>query len=160
MSDRVKVTPFTATGGFQFRDKTRESLENIDAALDVAEAAVEAIEGAGVLGFVPAVVTQTETLRGDFKVDIEDSKGNPADGLARVWFSTTEGGAPSATNNTVAFGTGTTIQIVLADAHYLVLADDGEIVGSVTINTDGDRFVNVEVGGKVKTIKLAIATIE
>lgn len=109
-----------------------------------------------------AEVTQTVTLRGDATIAVKTGDGDSITeaALVRVWFGTTDNGAPSATNNTVAVTTGTIIQEVLADAHLLVATDaDGAIALNVTINTDGTRYLMAEIGGKVVSQLLTIATI-
>lgn len=114
---------------------------------------------------VPTVaeVTQTVTLRGDATIAVKTGDGDAITeaALVRVWFGTTANGAPSATNNTVAVTTGTIIQAVLANAHLLVATDAaGAIALNVTINTDGTRYLMAEIGGKVVSQLLTIATIE
>ena len=109
-----------------------------------------------------AEAAQSVTLRGDATIQIVNPEGDSiaAQHLVRVWFGTEAFGAPCATDNTVAIETGTEIQAVLADAHYLILTDAaGAAEVHVTIDTDGSRFVMVEVGGKVTSTELTIDTI-
>jgi hypothetical protein len=110
-----------------------------------------------------AEIAQTVTLRGDLGIQVVDLEGNaiaePA--LVRVWYAATAGGVPSATNNTVAVQTGTTIQAVTANAHLLVLTNaSGAAELRVTITGAASRFAHVEIGGKVVVVELEIAVIE
>jgi hypothetical protein len=118
-----------------------------------------------VQGRVPtaAEVTQSVTLRGDLSIQVKDLEGVAvaAPTLVRVWYSTTAGGAPSATDNTVAVATGTIIQAVTANAHLLVLTDaNGVAVLRVTLSGAADRYANVEIGGRIVSVLLEIAVIE
>ncbi|MBP7430720.1 MAG: hypothetical protein KBC05_14900 [Candidatus Hydrogenedentes bacterium] len=118
-----------------------------------------------VLSRLPTVseTTQTVTLRGDAAIAVTDGAGAAIAeaALVRVWISTTDGGAPSATDNTVAVTTGTSIQAVTANAHYLILTDaTGDAAITVTVAGAGDRYVMVECGGRVASAKLEIAVIE
>ena len=123
-------------------------------------------QGLQALFALPTVVEldQTVTLRGDAKVTLVDAAGNAITGkhLVRVWYSTTDGGAPSDTDNTVAVHTGaTSIQAITANAHYLVLTSaTGEAELRATLAGAGDRFIHVEIAGKVASAKLEVAVIE
>ena len=122
-------------------------------------------QGLQALFAIPTVVEldQSVTLRGDAKIKLVDAADNAITGkhLVRVWYGTTDGGAPNASDNTVAIETGTQIQAVLADAHYLVLTDAaGEAELRATLAGAGDRFIHVEIAGKVASAKLEVAVIE
>ena len=117
------------------------------------------------LSRLPSVAekTQTVTLRGDATVSITDAKGTALaeKALVRVWISTTDGGAPDDTDNTVTTSGGTVIEAVEADAHYLLLTGaTGAVEVRVTVAGAGDRYVMVECGGRVASAKLEIAVIE
>ena len=118
------------------------------------------------LTLVPTVteLTQGTTLRGDAKIKLVDAAGNAVTGkhLVRVWYGATDGGAPSATDNTVVVHTGATaVQAVTANAHYLVLTDaNGEAEMRVTLAGAGDRYIHTEVCGRVASAKLEVAVIE
>lgn len=67
--------------------------------------------------------------------------------LLKVYLTTTDGGAPSATGNTVAWTTGTVVSTDLANAIYEVITDsDGLAAFSLTIVGAATRYVMVEVG--------------
>ncbi|MEN6535162.1 MAG: hypothetical protein ABFD89_15975 [Bryobacteraceae bacterium] len=106
--------------------------------------------------------TQTVTLRGDAAIVVKTGSGAALTeaALVRVWIAATDKGAPSATDNTVAVTTGTTVQAITANAHYLVLSDaTGNIALTVTVAGSGDRYVMTEIGGRVTSTKLTIASI-
>ncbi len=116
------------------------------------------------LGPTVVELDQGTTLRGDAKIKLVDAAGNAITGkhLVRVWYGATDGGAPSATDNTVVVHTGATaIQAVLANAHYLVLTGaTGEAELRVTLAGAGDRYIHAEVCGRVASAKLEVAVIE
>ena len=70
--------------------------------------------------------------------------------LSRVWVAQTEYAAPDATGNTVAVDTGTPMQAVVANAHYLVESDaSGTIVFGLTVSGAATRYVMAEIDGRV-----------
>ncbi len=108
-------------------------------------------------------ITQTTTLRGDAAIQIKDAAGaniaEPA--LIRVWISDGDLTAPDATDNAVAIETGTVIQQITEHAHYVILTDaTGGAEVQVTVDAAKDRYVMVEAGGRVTSVKLEIAVIE
>lgn len=67
--------------------------------------------------------------------------------LLKVYLTTTDGGAPSAAGNTVAWTTGTVVSTDLANAIYEVITDtNGLAAFSLTIVGVATRYVMVEVG--------------
>ena len=137
--------------------------DNVDAGAAIAGSKLAAATQAELArAAVAAEAAQSVTLRGDCTIQVNGFDGDPIDepGLIRVWISGTDMGAPSATNNTVDIATGTQIQAVLANAHYLILTDaTGAAEVQVTVEGAGDRYVMVEQGGRVVSQKLEIAVI-
>ncbi len=70
--------------------------------------------------------------------------------LVRLWIATTDYGSPNATGNTVAVETGTEIEEVLANAHYMIESDAGGTVAvGITISGAASRYVMAEIDGRV-----------
>lgn len=139
-----------------------ETLESLGAGKGDLRDAVEAIQAKTFLVGIEA--GQEVTLRGDVHLEVVDLAGDAVEepALLRVWIGTTAFGAPSATDNTVAIETGTAVQAVLANAHYLILTDaEGHAEIQLTLAGAGDRFVMVALGDRVvASNKIEIAVIE
>lgn len=105
-----------------------------------------------------ATVTVTDGTDGtaSFSIQITDCNGDAITSsddraLARIWVAATAYAAPADLGSET-ISTGTTIQEVTTDAHFLVLADaSGVIAGSYDRTTDGALHVMVELGGRVFT---------
>lgn len=66
-----------------------------------------------------------------------------------LWVTTAEDGAPSATGNTVAVTTGTTMQVYTANAAYRILTDETGLAAiTVTIAGAATRYIYATIGGE------------
>jgi len=70
--------------------------------------------------------------------------------LVRFWVSTSDYGSPDATGNTIVISTGTTIQAIAANAHYLIESDaDGQVRFTLTVSGAASRYIMAELDGVV-----------
>ena len=68
----------------------------------------------------------------------------------RLWIATSDFGAPSATDNTVALTTGTQLQQIVANADYEAISDAaGKVVFNLTVAGTVNRYVLAEIDGRI-----------
>ncbi len=85
-------------------------------------------------------------------VQVRDAGGNDLVRrvLVRLWIATSNYGPPDAAGNTVTVDTGTTVQTISANAHYLVESDaDGQVQLTLTVSGAASRYVLAELDGAV-----------
>jgi len=159
------ASQFALVDGLDVRETIRAQTDALHTALATEKAIRDMIQGmTSVLGRATTATeaTQSVTLRGDCQIAVVDSNGDAIAerALLRVWVSDTDFGAPSDTDNTVAVATGTTIQTVTANAHYLILTDaTGAAEIRVTLTGAASRYVMVAQGNRVTSAHLSIAVI-